>query len=113
MANDEYNALLRTGWLPWNVWRQANPNQPGLTAADLSAANLFRADLSAAFLSGADLSGRISLLRTSLRSRQITDDVSDARVYGGIHFRADQDAGALRPGGLHHSLQEQLAAHTR
>ncbi len=26
--------------------------------------------------------------------RQITDDVSDARVYGGIHFRSDQDAGA-------------------
>src|SRR5262249_1433730 len=25
---------------------------------------------------------------------QITDDVSDARVYGGIHFRFDQDAGA-------------------
>jgi PAP2 superfamily len=25
---------------------------------------------------------------------QITDDVSDARVYGGIHFRTDQDAGA-------------------
>ena len=26
---------------------------------------------------------------------QITDDISDARVYGGIHFRTDQDAGAL------------------
>jgi PAP2 superfamily len=26
--------------------------------------------------------------------RQITDDISDARVYGGIHFRTDQDAGA-------------------
>lgn len=25
--------------------------------------------------------------------QQITDDVSDARVYGGIHFRFDQDAG--------------------
>ena len=25
---------------------------------------------------------------------QITDDISDARVYGGIHFRTDQDAGA-------------------
>jgi len=24
---------------------------------------------------------------------QIADDVSDARVYGGIHFRTDQDAG--------------------
>jgi hypothetical protein len=27
--------------------------------------------------------------------RQITDDISDARVYGGIHFRTDQDAGAV------------------
>jgi hypothetical protein len=26
--------------------------------------------------------------------RQITDDISDARVYGGIHFRFDQTAGA-------------------
>ncbi|MBB5319308.1 vanadium-dependent haloperoxidase [Tunturibacter empetritectus] len=26
--------------------------------------------------------------------RQISDDVSDARVYGGIHFRFDQDVGA-------------------
>jgi PAP2 superfamily len=26
--------------------------------------------------------------------RQITNDISDARVYGGIHFRTDQDAGA-------------------
>ena len=25
--------------------------------------------------------------------RQITDDISDARVYGGIHFRFEQDAG--------------------
>ena len=25
--------------------------------------------------------------------RQITDDISDARVYGGIHFRTDQEAG--------------------
>jgi hypothetical protein len=27
--------------------------------------------------------------------KQITDDISDARVYGGIHFRTDQDAGAV------------------
>jgi hypothetical protein len=26
--------------------------------------------------------------------KQITDDISDARVYGGIHYRFDQDAGA-------------------
>ena len=27
--------------------------------------------------------------------KQITDDISDARVYGGIHFRTDQNAGAV------------------
>lgn len=27
--------------------------------------------------------------------KQITDDISDARVYGGIHFRTDQDAGEV------------------
>lgn len=27
------------------------------------------------------------------RLKQITDDVDDARVHGGIHFRTDQDAG--------------------
>jgi hypothetical protein len=27
--------------------------------------------------------------------RQIADDISDTRVYGGIHFRTDQDAGAV------------------
>jgi len=26
--------------------------------------------------------------------KQITDDISDARVYGGKHFRTDQEAGA-------------------
>jgi hypothetical protein len=26
--------------------------------------------------------------------REITEDISDARVYGGIHFRFDQDEGA-------------------
>jgi hypothetical protein len=29
------------------------------------------------------------------RFKQITDDVDDARVYGGIHFRTDQDAGGV------------------
>ena len=29
-----------------------------------------------------------------IRFKQITDDVSDARIYGGIHFRTDQEAGA-------------------
>ena len=34
----------------------------------------------------------IVLQYTSIR--QITDDISDASVYGGIHFRTDQVAGA-------------------
>jgi hypothetical protein len=29
------------------------------------------------------------------RFGQIIDDISDARVYGGIHFRTDQDAVAV------------------
>ena len=37
-----------------------------------------------------DLPG-VSLYYTTFK--QITDDVDDARVYGGIHFRFDQDAG--------------------
>ena len=28
------------------------------------------------------------------RFKQITDDISDARIFGGIHFRFDQEAGA-------------------
>ena len=35
---------------------------------------------------------KIILQYTSFK--QITDDISDARVYGGIHFRSDQEAGA-------------------
>jgi membrane-associated phospholipid phosphatase len=35
----------------------------------------------------------IVLPYTSLK--QITDDISDARIYGGIHFRTDQAAGAV------------------
>ena len=31
---------------------------------------------------------------TYSRFKQITDDIDDARVYGGIHFRFDQEAGA-------------------
>jgi hypothetical protein len=28
--------------------------------------------------------------------QQICDDIDDARIYGGIHFRFDQEAGALQ-----------------
>jgi hypothetical protein len=36
--------------------------------------------------------GKVMLLYTSLK--QMTDDVDDARIYGGMHFRFDQEAGA-------------------
>jgi hypothetical protein len=36
--------------------------------------------------------GAVELTYTSLK--QITDDVDDARIYGGMHFRFDQDAGS-------------------
>ncbi len=46
--------------------------------------------------------------------RQITDDISDARVYGGIHFRTDQDAGARAGAGYRQSsLQAQPASGAR
>jgi hypothetical protein len=35
----------------------------------------------------------VNLKYTTLQ--QITDDIEDARVYGGIHFRTDQDAGTI------------------
>jgi len=35
-----------------------------------------------------------SIVLQYTRFNQITNDISDARVYGGIHFRTDQDAGA-------------------
>ena len=41
-------------------------------------------------LSNAAVAG-VTLKYTTLQ--QITDDIEDARVYGGIHFRTDQDAG--------------------
>lgn len=31
-----------------------------------------------------------------VRLEQVTDDIDDARVYGGIHFRFDQRAGAVQ-----------------
>jgi hypothetical protein len=31
-----------------------------------------------------------------VRLEQVTDDIDDARVYGGIHFRFDQEAGAVQ-----------------
>ena len=46
--------------------------------------------------------------------KQITDDISDARVYGGIHFRTDQVAGERSGKGRRQGrLQKQLASQAR
>ncbi|HEX6997458.1 MAG TPA: vanadium-dependent haloperoxidase [Gammaproteobacteria bacterium] len=50
---------------------------------------------------------------TYRRLRDITDDIDDARVYGGIHFRFDQRAGAEQGMGIgrfvvRHNLQRRL-----
>jgi hypothetical protein len=46
--------------------------------------------------------------------KQITDDISDARVYGGIHFRSDQEAWrGPRAGYRHRGLQKQLEPRPR
>jgi hypothetical protein len=40
---------------------------------------------------------------------QITDDIDDARVYGGIHFRYDQEAGGDQGIAIgHYILKEKL-----
>lgn len=40
------------------------------------------------------------LTRTYTRLREITSDIDDARVYGGIHFRFDQEGGAEQGRGV-------------
>ena len=41
-----------------------------------------------------DVSGKKSRCTDPTSWEQITDDIDDARIYGGIHFRYDQEAGA-------------------
>jgi PAP2 superfamily len=36
----------------------------------------------------------VTMTRRCTKFKEITDDIDDARVYGGIHFRFDQEAGA-------------------
>jgi hypothetical protein len=40
--------------------------------------------------------------------KQITDDIDDARVYGGIHFRFDQEAGAKQGGRIAAYIQSRF-----
>jgi hypothetical protein len=42
------------------------------------------------------------------RLREITDDIDDARVYGGIHFRFDQDAGEWQGSEIGRYLYQRL-----
>lgn len=77
------------------------PCHPSYASAHASAGNAARAVLERIYGRG----GHFIVLSSpavpgvSLEYRrfdQITDDIDDARVYGGIHFRFDQDAGTLQ-----------------
>jgi len=82
-------------WLPLI----ATPAFPGYASAHATLSGAARAVLERAF--GKD-GHAITLTNPGLPEivlhyttwDQITDDVDDARIYGGIHFRFDQDAGA-------------------
>ena len=82
-------------WLPLI----ATPAFPGYPSAHATLSGAARAVLERAFgkrrlaitLTNPGLPG-IVLNYTAWE--QITDDIADARVYGGIHFRYDQEAGA-------------------
>src|SRR5205807_4094755 len=94
-GNDETDA--DPDWLPLI----ATPAFPGYPSAHGTLSGAARAVLERAFgkrrqaitLTNPGLPG-IVLNYTAWE--QITDDISDARVYGGIHFRFDQEAGAYQ-----------------
>jgi hypothetical protein len=75
------------------------PCFPSYPSAHGSLSNAARAVLERIFGSGRQ---SITLSTSALpgvilhytKFKEITDDISDARVYGGIHFRFDQDAGS-------------------
>lgn len=77
----------------------ATPCFPGYPSAHASASYAARAILERVWgaagysvaITDPSLPGKV-FTYTSLR--QLTDDIDDARVYGGIHFRFDQEAGA-------------------
>lgn len=83
-------------WLPLVV----TPPYPAYPSNYASAALAARAVLEASYGTGGHA---ITLLSSSpavdvtlhyTTFSQLTDDINDARVYGGIHFRFDQDAGS-------------------
>jgi hypothetical protein len=82
-------------WTPFIV----TPCFPGYPSAHATLSNAAREVIEQLYgygpisitLTSAAVPG-VTLNYTSLS--QITDDIDDARVYGGIHFRTDQDAGS-------------------
>src|SRR5438552_3352878 len=84
-----------SGWLPLI----ATPAFPSYASAHATLSGAARAVLERAFGKGGHA---ITLTNPQLPGivfnytawEQITDDIDDARIYGGIHFRFDQEAGA-------------------
>ena len=74
--------------------RRCAHRRPGVQPDSYSAAEILRrlygAGGHAMTVASSAVPG-VSLQYTTFN--QITDDIDDARVYGGIHFRFDQDAG--------------------
>jgi hypothetical protein len=97
--NATFDANDRTdpdaAWAPYIV----TPCFPGYPSAHATLSNAAREVIEEVYgygqisitLTSAAVPG-VTLTYTSLS--QITDDIDDARVYAGIHFRADQDAGS-------------------
>jgi PAP2 superfamily len=83
------------GWLPLIV----TPAFPSYPSAHATVSGAARAVLERAFgKDGHDITLTAAALPGVVLSydalAQITDDIDDARIYGGIHFRFDQEAGA-------------------
>jgi hypothetical protein len=81
-------------WLPLI----ATPPFPSYSSAHATLSGAARAVLNRAFgkhsLTITLTNPQLGLVLNYTSWKQITDDIDDARVYGGIHFRFDQEAGA-------------------
>ena len=94
-TDDNPNTVLNASWLPL-VTTPPFPSYPSAHASSSGAARRvldyvygksgFAVDLTSPTAPG------VVLHYTAWK--QITDDIDDARIYGGIHFRSDQEAGA-------------------
>jgi len=93
-GNDK--TLPDPGWTPFI----ATPCFPSYPSAHASASYAAR-KIAEEILGGANHSITLSHPNTPVtlsysKFSEITDDIDDARIYGGIHFRFDQDAGAVQ-----------------